>query len=40
MQKSTYEPALMVERMKRGLWPLGSLRHIRVGSKQELKERC
>jgi hypothetical protein len=39
MQKRTYEPALMVERMKRGLWPLGSLRPIRVASKQELKER-
>jgi CheY-like chemotaxis protein len=24
MQKRTYEHALMIERMKRGLWPLGS----------------
>src|ERR1700731_2064135 len=39
MQKRTYEPALMVERMKRGLWPLGSLRPIRVALKQELNER-
>jgi hypothetical protein len=38
-RKELTSPALMVERTKRGLWPLGSLRPIRVASKQELKER-